>query len=241
MDPKGLLRSIHEYSEEDFKATWNTVREYALIETMDDKGKPQGEAIVQVQQLYKPDGDGAFGLVNYVACSDEYYEWWTKNEFRMDTHHHFCRTSSLKACESKVGKQGVIHVLRWTPLTKSEAERILREWGFSPVLLAKLACPAPAGTPALPATGAPSSKSTPAGLPRGLRRQAEEAGEDKEHARKKTRRRHGEGHDRPEDEKEALDEEPRTRHVHVRPVTPPIRRPLLHRLGGLGSTRRRQP
>ena len=72
MDPKALLREIHKYSLDDFKDAWASVRDFILIETLDDAGKAQGEAIVYVRQLYQADNEGAFGLVGYVACSDKY-------------------------------------------------------------------------------------------------------------------------------------------------------------------------
>ena len=80
MDLKALLRRAHMFSLEDFKTPWASVRELVVIETLDDKGKPQGEALVRMDQLYQADADGAFAKVSYVACSDEYYQWWVDHD-----------------------------------------------------------------------------------------------------------------------------------------------------------------
>eukprot|EP00435_Cladocopium_sp_Y103_P015762 s1497_g3.t2 len=154
---KPLLRRVHSYSDADFRAAWSAVRELVLIETLDDRGSAQGQAIVYMDQLYKADNDGSFAKVTYVACSDEYYQWWTENDMGPNVFHHFCRSSSLRSCSSKVGKEGLVHVLKWAPITKTEAEQILREWGFSATKLRHVTRPAPAGTLALGSGPAPES------------------------------------------------------------------------------------
>ena len=111
------------------------------IETLGDNGKSQGMAPMRMDQLYHADRDGAFALASYIACSDEYYRYWTEHEMSWNTYHHFCRATSLRACASKVGKQGIVHVLKLSEVIRSEAEKVLREWGFSPVLLNRKAPP----------------------------------------------------------------------------------------------------
>lgn len=118
------IRSAHNYSLEDFKIAWSAVREFVLIETLDDGGKSQGEALMRMEQMYQADNDGAFALTSYVVCSDEYYQYGATNEMSMSTCHHFCRTTSLRQCKTKVRKEGIVHVLRWSAVT-SEAEKVL--------------------------------------------------------------------------------------------------------------------
>ena len=131
--PVSALRPAHSFRSEDFKELWSSVREFILIETLDDGGKPQVAAVVQLVQAFRADEDGAFATVRYVGCQDEYYQWRVDNEMPPQAHHHFCRSTSLRACRSKVGTDGIVHVLKWNPITRQEGERILREWGLSPV------------------------------------------------------------------------------------------------------------
>lgn len=174
MDPKGLLRSVHDNSLDDFKTAWSGVREFILIETMEDGGKSQGEALMRMEQMYQAGNDGAFALTTYMGCSDEYYQYRVTNEMCRNTYHHFCRNTSLRSCKSKVGKEGIIHVLRWAAVTGREAEKIMREWGFSPVVLNKRPCPVPAGVQAITNKRSTSSKAAPAALPETLAKGQEE-------------------------------------------------------------------
>ena len=135
------------FSIEDFRALWASLRELAVIETLDDKGKPQGFALVHMDQMYQAAADGGFAKVSYLACSDEYYQWWVDNELGPNFFHHFCRHETLKGCMAKTGREGVVHVMQWTPITRPEAETILREWGYSPILLGKAPRALPGGSP----------------------------------------------------------------------------------------------
>lgn len=74
--------------------------------------------------MYQADNDGAFALTSYVVCSDEYYQYWATNEMSMSTRRHFCRTTSLQQCKTKVRKESIVHLLRWSAVT-SEAEKVL--------------------------------------------------------------------------------------------------------------------
>jgi len=139
LDAKKAVRPCHSYSERDFNDVWGSVKDYLLIETLDNDGKSQGHAVVEMVRKYPADTDGAFAMIGYCACSDQYYDWWTKNELRADCYHHFCRMASLKACVKKIGTScvGPIHVLKWTPLLRREAEEYLTEWGVSLTVLKK--------------------------------------------------------------------------------------------------------
>lgn len=223
MDPKALMRPVHGYSLEDFRAHWSAVRDCILIETLDDSGRPQGEAIVHVEQLYQADEDGAFGLVSYIACSDEYYQYWTKNDMSQNTYHHFCRASSVRSCGSKVGKQGIVHVMKWTAVTKSECEKILREWAYSPTLLNKSIRPVPAGVKALEAEATTTRKAAPPLPPPSLA--SEGAGEPEDRPRShRHRKRKGEPEEDEESEHADRDRGRRRRRM-AKPVTPPREAP----------------
>ena len=131
----GMLKDAWNYSVEEFKDLWSLVRDFILMEVMDDSGRSQGHAILRMHQPYQADEHGAFGLGAYVGCSDPYYQYWAEHDMKPGTYHHFCRASSLKACKTKVGKDSIVHVRRWVPVTLKEAEGCFRDWGLSPTLL----------------------------------------------------------------------------------------------------------
>ena len=95
MSRQALVRKVHTFAESDFKGLWSSIRGLVVIETLDDGGKPQGAALLRIDQLYKADGDGGFAKATYLGCSDEYYQWWVDNQMGANVFHHFCRASSL--------------------------------------------------------------------------------------------------------------------------------------------------
>ena len=103
IDPEAAVKVAHRYTAEDFHALWTSVREFLLIETLDNAGHSQGHAVVEMVQAYQDDQDGAFGTIRYVGCSDEYYAYWVDNEMPRGVHHHFCRSSSLRSCKKQGG------------------------------------------------------------------------------------------------------------------------------------------
>ena len=213
MDPSAMLRRAHAYSLEDFKALWASVRELVLIETLDDRGRAQGEAVVHMDQLYQCDADGSFAKVSYIACSDEYYQWWCENEMGDNVFHHFCRSANLKGCLEKVGTQGVVHVMQWVPITRPEGEHILRGWGFSPALVGRVPRPVPAEDHDHGSGGRPASKSGQPRPPPGLTRPRSPIPRRAKHKPQE----HGED-DR--DEQDEADEQDERRSGMARPVSP---------------------
>lgn len=85
------MRDAFKYTQEEFRDLWAVVRDFVVVEALDDAGKGQGLGLVKVRQIYQADEDGAFAYVTYLGCSDQYYDWWTKNEMDKDACHHFCR------------------------------------------------------------------------------------------------------------------------------------------------------
>lgn len=127
---KPAVRDVFQFSVPEFEAMWDAVREHLLIEVYDNGGRPQGYAVVKVTKQFKADKDGAFFLCQYLGCSDEYYSYWVSNEMSADPYHHVCR-SSLRTCKRKVGRDQIVHVLRWNHVTKHEADALLRSWGVA--------------------------------------------------------------------------------------------------------------
>ena len=213
MDPEAAVRAVHQYSVEEFQAIWASVREFILIETLDNVGRAQGHAVVQLLQAYQADRVGAFASLRYCGCSDEYYQYWVDNDMPANAHHHFCLSTSLRTCRGKVGSEGIVHVLKWCPLTRGEGEKLMRDWGLSPALLQRRLKPVVAGVPALPEpSGSPQSKSAPAGVPKTLRSPPREEHRD----RGRRRRKEAEA-----DEGDMASGSRTKRPAMARPVTPP--------------------
>lgn len=124
-----LLRRVSlKLTSEYFRGIWSSIRELVLMETLDDRGKPQGAALVHMDQLHQVDGDGGLAKVTYIGCSYECYQWWVDDDMGPNVFHHFCRASSLHSCMDKVVREGLVHAMQWTPMTRPEAEQVLREW-----------------------------------------------------------------------------------------------------------------
>ena len=127
------MRNVHLYTTEEFHAVWSSVRDFVLAETLDDGGRPQGHAILRITQAYQSDDDGAFAKATY-------YQYWVDHATRV-----------------KVGRDGIIHVLRWCTIGKQEGEALLRDWGLSPVLMSRKVRPVVPGEPS--SEGAPQCPS----------------------------------------------------------------------------------
>ena len=123
------VRDAFNFSQGEFEALWDSVGDYLLIEVYDNSSRPQGTAVVKVTQKYKPDRDGAFFLCQYLGCSDPYYAYWVANDMDPDPFHHLCR-HSIRTCRSKVGRDQIVHVLRWNPISQKESVSILKSWGI---------------------------------------------------------------------------------------------------------------
>ena len=163
-----FMRRAHLFSDEDFRTLWSSVRELAVIGTLDDHGKAQGSALVHLDQLYQADADGAFAKLSYIACSDPYYQWWVDHDMGPNVFHHFCRHDTLKACMAKTGREGIVHVLQWAPLTRPEAEGILKSWGLSTSLLGRAPRKLPGPVPGKQSDSHGRAKAGPVRPPPGL-------------------------------------------------------------------------
>ena len=122
------VRSSLQMSSRDFDASVRGLNEFILFEVHDSRRRPQGLAVGQIIQVYKPDRDGAFVSLTYTGCSDQYYDWWRRNEMAAGAFHHLCRTE-IRNCESKVGTEAVVHILKWIGITRREAEEFMKSWG----------------------------------------------------------------------------------------------------------------
>ena len=122
------VRDVFNFTQGEFEALWDSVGDHLLIEVYDNSSRPQGTAVVKVTQKYRADRDGAFFLCQYLGCSDAYYAYWVANDMEADPFHHLCR-HSIRTCRGKVGRDQIVHVLRWNPISQKEATLILKSWG----------------------------------------------------------------------------------------------------------------
>ena len=122
------VRSSLQMSSRDFDASARGLNEFILFEVHDSRRRPQGLAVGQIIQVYKPDRDGAFVSLTYTGCSDQYYDWWRRNDMAAGAFHHLCRTE-IRNCESKVGTEAVVHIVKWIGITRREAEEFMKSWG----------------------------------------------------------------------------------------------------------------
>lgn len=122
------VRNVTEFSYADFQKIWASVSEFVLIEGRDASGKPQGLCLLNVIEQYDYNRDGGYMRAKYLHCTDEYYTWWVANEMPANALHHFCRYGVLD-CERRVGNaHNAIHVGRWCPLTRTEAQQVMNRW-----------------------------------------------------------------------------------------------------------------
>lgn len=122
------VRDAFNFTQAEFEALWDSVGDHLLIEVYNNSSRPQGNAVVKVTQKYRADRDGAFFLCQYLGCSDSYYAYWVANDMERDPYHHLCR-HSIRTCRGKVGRDQIVHVLRWNSISQKEATLILKSWG----------------------------------------------------------------------------------------------------------------
>lgn len=60
MEPGRFLRDAFRFSVEEFRSLCSSVREFVLLEAMNDAGKAQGLAVVRRREIYQADEEEAF-------------------------------------------------------------------------------------------------------------------------------------------------------------------------------------
>ena len=128
------LKDCWKSSPEDFEVQYSLVHDYILFECRDDQGDPQGLAVGQILKRFRADEDGAFLQIRYIQCSDPFYRHWVEAQDASTYHHHLCQ-HSYKSCQRKVGKDAVVHIQRWAPISKREMEAVLKEWKLKPMVV----------------------------------------------------------------------------------------------------------
>ena len=78
-------------------------------------------------QRYRPDTDGAFIRLEYIAVTDSYYEHWLRDEGQKVRFHHVCR-NSLSTCKRKVGGEPIVHIQKMAFMRVDKVGACLKEW-----------------------------------------------------------------------------------------------------------------
>ena len=121
-------------NERDFISFFNKLTDRIIFECLDDDGNAPGFAVAEVLRRYEPDADGAFIQVRYEQVSDPYYEHWVQTSGGGTHYHHLCR-QVLRTCQRKVGRDAVVHILRWWPLSKEQVPSLVSSWKTKPIKL----------------------------------------------------------------------------------------------------------
>ncbi|CAE8644364.1 unnamed protein product [Polarella glacialis] len=91
-------------------------------------GGRQGTAICRVAEV-KSHGSGQLAKLDYLRCSDEYYQYWADNEYNEEGWHHFC-VKGLEDCKLKM-HEGIylVHVGFYRTLDAVSADARIRAFG----------------------------------------------------------------------------------------------------------------
>eukprot|EP00438_Fugacium_kawagutii_P028805 Skav222861 [mRNA] locus=scaffold2201:87314:93953:- [translate_table: standard] len=116
----------------EFAAVFGQCKSYVLFEALDNQDQPQGLALGEITKRYKPDDDGGFLEIKYIQATDEYYRHWVAESRAHTLLHHICRLT-LRTCQRKVGKEEIVHVQRFAPMTKEQKDKVLKEWRLKPL------------------------------------------------------------------------------------------------------------
>ena len=118
--------------QEDFEEYYGRVTDHLYFECVDDRGNGQGYAVAEVVKKFRADKDGAFLQVRYLQTSDPYYAHWLASSGGGNFFHHLC-THSLRTCTKKVGRDNLVHVLRWMPVSSELVPSIVKGWKTKPL------------------------------------------------------------------------------------------------------------
>ena len=124
-------------SELNFSAACENLDDFIYFIVYGDDGKELGGAIAKILQKHEKDSDGVYLELKYLGCSEGYYRWYIQNEGRRgglprEVYHHLCRRH-VSRCSRALGKKNIIHVQKWTPVSRQEASDLLVEWGEKPL------------------------------------------------------------------------------------------------------------
>jgi hypothetical protein len=86
----------------------------------------------EVIKKFRADSDGAFLQLKYVQVSDQYYEHWLATTGGGNQLHHLC-AHSLRSCQRKTGKDGLVHIRKWVPISSAQVAGVTKNWKTKPL------------------------------------------------------------------------------------------------------------
>ena len=131
--PIPLLYQGTRLGEREFGDAFSSLREFIVLEALDDESQPLGYAVGKVTHTYPLDANGGYIEIEYLGAENEFYRWYIENVDKpgglpSDFAHHLCR-KAVSTCIRKEGKM-MIHVQKWGPIDREGADRLLRAWGY---------------------------------------------------------------------------------------------------------------
>ncbi|CAE7564216.1 unnamed protein product, partial [Symbiodinium sp. CCMP2456] len=131
--PIPLLYQGSRLGDQEFADAFSNLREYIVLEALDDESQPLGYAVGRVINTYPLDSNGAYIEIEYLGAENEFYRWYIDNVDKpgglpSDFAHHLCR-KAVSTCIRKEGRR-TIHVQKWGPIDQRGADRLLRAWGY---------------------------------------------------------------------------------------------------------------
>ena len=146
-------------NERNFSSGYENLDEFICFVIYGDDGCELGHAVAKIEERFEKDSDGAYITVKYLGCSDPYYRWYYQHEggrggLPRGCYHHLCRRHHSR-CARAISDAKVIHVQKWSPITRPEAQDLCKAWG-EPGIPAEPSAPPPS------LQTAPKSKVRPA-------------------------------------------------------------------------------
>lgn len=123
-----------------FETAYSKVCDHIYFKCLDDQGNAQGHAVADVVKKYRADEDGAFLQLRYIQVEDQHYQHWLETSGGGSQYHHLC-THSLRSCQRKVGRDGMVHIQHWLAVDKDQVGSITRGWKTKPLQLGPPAPP----------------------------------------------------------------------------------------------------
>ena len=116
-----------------FREAGDSGFEYLVFEVLGDRFEKLGFAVARVEHVYPGDSEGRYLDLKYLGTNNPYYRWFIENEGKpgaldKDAYHHLCRRHASR-CSVNLGRDDVIHIQRWAPISRATASDILEEWG----------------------------------------------------------------------------------------------------------------
>ena len=156
---QGMRLSLKE-----FEAAYSTLEDFIVFQTLGDSNESLGLAIGKITKFYPCEDTGAHIELEYKGCENEFYRWYIEHEgepggLPRGFSHHLCRRA-LSTCMRKEGRK-MVHVQKWSAITKEDAHRFLKSWGYAGFAELSRRAPLKRQAPGGKVTGAsPKSRAT---------------------------------------------------------------------------------